>query len=138
MPVGYNPHTGTDDPRREDYDLYAGPQGTETFFEVKMDWMSGLTGRTFIEEKTLRNTKAGKMIVGRLLLDVFEMERLKALYNAKNRVQRGDGSFAEQYVHRHVAGGDQPGNMGMLLDWRTAKAESQPFWLATRELTQPQ
>jgi hypothetical protein len=71
-PAGYNPASGTEDPRREDYDLYAGPQGQETFFEAKMDWQSGITGRVFVEEKTLRNTKADKVIIGRLLLDVFE------------------------------------------------------------------
>jgi hypothetical protein len=101
-----------------------------------MDWLSGITGNTFIEEKTLRNTKAHKMIVGRLLLDSFDMAHLREQYNAKNRVSRGDGTFAEQYRYKHLCGGDQADNRGMLLDWRTVKAESQPFWLTTRELMQ--
>ena len=48
-----------------------------------MDWASGLTGRVFIEEKTLRNTRAHKFIIGRLLLDVFDTERLRQMYDEK-------------------------------------------------------
>lgn len=130
--------SGTDDPRREDYDLYAGPEGQETFIEAKMDWQSGITGRVFIEEKTLRNTKASKMIVGRLIIDVFDVDHLRELYNAKNRVARGDGTFAEQYTFKHVSDGDQAGNMGMLLDWKVCKEHSTPFWRVAKELTQQQ
>jgi hypothetical protein len=101
-----------------------------------MDWQSGITGRVFIEEKTLRNTKASKVVIGRLLLDVFDVERLKALYNAKDRISRGDGTFAEQYRFKHLVGGDQADNRGMLLDWRVCKENSQPFWLVAKQLTQ--
>jgi hypothetical protein len=92
-----------------------------------MDWQSGITGRVFIEEKTLRNTKASKIVTGRLLLDVFDVERLKVLYNAKDRTPRRDGTFAEQYRFKHLVGGDQADNRGMLLDWRVCKENSQRF-----------
>jgi hypothetical protein len=76
------------------------------------------------------------MIVGRLLLDVFDVEHLRTLYNAKTRIARGDGSFAEQYLYKHVTGGDQANNMGMLLDWRACKENSTPFWVAAKQVMQ--
>lgn len=127
IPVGYNPASGTDDPSREDYDVYAGPQGQETFFEAKLDWASAFTGNIFVEEKSLRNSKADKFIYGRLLLNVFDRLRLLEMYEAR-----------EHGVHlfRHVVGGDQANNRGMLLPYKAVKENSQPLWMATRELTQ--
>ncbi len=135
-PVGYNPYSGTEDPRREDYDFYVGAHGQEVLFEAKMDFQSAFTSNVFIEEKTLRNTKAHKMVIGRLILDTFDIPHLIELYNAKNRTRRPDGTFAEQYVHKHLCGGDQANNRGMLLDWKTCKENSRPLWLETRELKQ--
>ena len=104
--------------------------------EVKMDWASGITGRTFIEEKSLRNTKAHKFVIGRLILDVFDTKTLLALYDAKSTIRNIDGSSFQQYVFKHVSGGDQPGNTGMLLDWKACKEHSTPFWRVAKELTQ--
>jgi hypothetical protein len=139
LPVGYNPASGTDDPSREDYDLYVGqPDNSPLLVETKMDWQSGITGRIFVEEKTLRNTKASKFIVGRLLLDVFDTKTLIALYDAKDRIRNLDGGYFEQYVYKHTTGGDQANNMGMLLDWKVCKEHSTPFWRVAKELTQQQ
>ena len=42
LPIGYNPASGTDDPSREDYDLYVGqPDNNPLLLETKMDWQSG-------------------------------------------------------------------------------------------------
>jgi len=139
LPVGYNPASGTDDPTREDYDLYVGePNNNPLLVETKMDWQSGITGRTFVEEKTLRNTKAHKVIIGRLLLDVFDTKTLIALYDAKSKTRRYDGSSFDQYVYKHVSGGDQANNMGMLLDWKACKEHSTPFWRVAKNLRQQQ
>ncbi|SRR5579883_1043358 len=138
IPVGFNPASGTEDPTREDYDLYTGLPGAATFWEVKMDWMSGLTGRTFIEEKTLRNTKASKMIVGRLMLDVFDVQRLREMFDERLQTPVYDErkSIWLMTRYKHVIGGDQADNMGMLLDWRDVKANSRPLWAVTKELKQ--
>ena len=136
VPFGFNPYSETQDPRREDFDLYTGQPQDPLLWEFKMDWLSAITGNVFIEEKTLRNTKADKMAIGRLYIDVFETAKLKELFNAKNRIRRPDGTYSEQFVHKHLVGGDQVTNMGMLLDWKTCKEHSKPFWLVSRELTQ--
>lgn len=134
IPFGFNPATGTDDPTREDYDIYAGPQGKETFFEVKMDFLSAITSNYFLEGKTLRNTKADKFIIARPWITVFDTERLREFYNAKNRVHREDGSFAEQYQYRHVVGGDQADNEGVIVPCKEANQFGKPLWEATKEL----
>ena len=103
-----------------------------------MDWQSGITGRVFVEEKTLRNTKASKVVIGRLVLDTFDTKSLIALYDAKSRIRNLDGSSFEQYVFKHVSGGDQQGNMGMLLDWKACKEHSTQFWRVAKELTKTQ
>ena len=136
IPFGFNPYTGTEDPRREDYDFYIGQPGAEAFWEAKMDWVSAFSKNLFIEEKTLRNTKADKFAIGLLYVHTFDTKELVDLYNAKQKVRRADGTFAEQYLYKHVAGGDQAGNMGMLLPREVTKTVGQPFWKATRELTQ--
>lgn len=91
-----------------------------------MDWQSAISGNIFVEEKALRNTKSDKIAYGRLFIDVFERERLIEMYNRK---------AGKLPAFRHVVGGDQAGNMGILLDWRACKDNSKPFWLATKELT---
>ena len=103
-----------------------------------MDWMSAFTKNIFIEEKTLRNTKAEKFAIGLLYVHTFDTAKLLELYNSMQRVRRADGTFAEQYVYKHVAGGDQAGNMGILLPREITKTIGQPFWLATKQLTQTQ
>lgn len=92
-----------------------------------MDWGSALSGNIFVEQKTLNNTKASKMAFGRLFIDVFDTDKLRDMYQARN---------AKLYVYKHVIGGDQADNRGMLLDWRASKENSQPFWLLTKQLTQ--
>jgi hypothetical protein len=136
IPVGYNPYSNSNDPRREDYDFYAGPQGSEMFFEAKMDFQSAFTGRIFVEEKAIRNSKAHKFVYGRLFLDVFDRQHLLEMYHAKQRTRRADGSYMERDLYRHLTGGDQVSNRGMLLDWKTVKANSQPFWLVIKQLKQ--
>lgn len=137
IPFGFNHFFETEDPRREDFDIYTGqPEDNPLLWEFKMDWMSAITGNVFIEEKTLRNTKAHKMAIGRLFIDVFDTQRLIELYSLKNRIPRGDGTFSEQYVYKHLIGGDQANNRGMLLDWKTIKANSTPFWVVSKQLKQ--
>jgi hypothetical protein len=92
-----------------------------------MDWMSAFTKNIFIEEKTLHNTKAQKMAIGLLYVHTFDVEKLRELYEARK---------AGIYLYKHVVGGDQADNRGMLLPREITKTEGQPFWLATRELTQ--
>lgn len=134
MPVGFNPCSGTEDPRREDFDIYVGnPEDNPLLLEAKMDWASGITGRIFIEEKTLRNTKAHKFVIGRLLLDVFDTERLRQMYDEKLPVaNKWDGQFDK---YKKVVGGDQANNKGMLLGWQDCKANSTPFWALAKSLT---
>jgi hypothetical protein len=103
-----------------------------------MDWVSAFSKNLFIEEKTLRNTKADKFAIGLLYIHTFDTKELIDLYNAKQKVRRADGTFAEQYLYKHVAGGDQAGNIGMLLPREITKTIGQPFWLATKQLTQKQ
>jgi len=93
-----------------------------------MDWQSGITGNIFVEEKTLNNTKAQKITFGRLFIDVFETDRLRAMYAAQN---------GKLFAYKHVIGGDQVNNRGMLLDWRACKDNSKPFWLEVKQLTKP-
>lgn len=128
IPFGFNPFSKTDDARREEYDIYIGqPENDPILLEVKLDWLSAITGNLFIEEKTLRNTHAHKIAYGRLFIDVFDTEKLRQMYALRN---------SQFYAYKHVIGGDQPDNRGMLLDWKACKANSQPFWLATKQLTQ--
>ena len=128
IPFGFNPYSGTDDPRREDYDLYLGQPEAATLFEAKMDWGSGITGNIFVEEKALANTKASKIVYGRLLIDVFDRTRLVEMYNARCQ---------GMHVYKHViTGGDQAHNPGMLLNWKDCKANSQPLWAVTKQLRQ--
>ena len=103
-----------------------------------MDWLSAFTKNIFLEEKTLRNTKADKFAIGLLYIHTFDTKQLIELYDAKQRVRRADGTFSEQYLYKHAAGGDQAGNMGMLLPREVTKTIGQPFWLAIKNLTQKQ
>jgi hypothetical protein len=138
IPFGFNPHSETDNPHREDFDLYTGQPEAPLLWEFKMDWLSAITGNVFVEEKALRNTLAHKIAVARLFIDVFDADRLRQLYEAKNRVRRADGGFSEQYLYKHLVGGDQANNIGMLLDWKTVKANSEPFWLVSKQLRERQ
>jgi hypothetical protein len=138
IPFGFNPHSETDNPHREDFDLYTGQPEDPLLWEFKMDWLSAITGNVFVEEKTLRNTKAHKVAIGRLFIDVFDTAKLIELYNAKNRTRRPDGSFSETYLYKHLVGGDQANNRGMLLDWKTVKENSTPFWVVSKSLKQIQ
>ena len=103
-----------------------------------MDWGSAFTGNIFVEEKSIKNSQAHKFVYGRLFLDVFDRQRLLEMYHAKQRTRRADGSFMETDLYRHLTGGDQASNRGMLLDWKTVKANSQPFWVLSKQLTQRQ
>jgi len=94
-----------------------------------MDWTSAISGNIFVEEKTLNNTKAQKMAFGRLFIDVFDTDTLRQLYGARN---------GGVYAYKHVSGGDQADNRGMLLDWRACRQYSQPFWQFVKQLKQPQ
>ena len=105
------------------------------FWEAKMDWMAGITGNYFIEGKSLRDTKADKFIIARPWITVFDTAQLIALYNAKNRVRRSDGSMGEQYHYKHVSGGDQEQNEGVLVPCKEANQFGQPIWDAVRTLT---
>jgi hypothetical protein len=101
-----------------------------------MDWASGITGRVFIEEKTLRNTKAHKVVIGRLVLDVFDTEHLIKMYDERLTEHLWDGKQWQTDKYRKVIGGDQANNKGMLLDWKVCKENSTPFWVVAKELTQ--
>lgn len=138
IPFGFNPYTGTDDPRREDYDIYAGPKNAETFYEVKMDWLAALSGNFFFEKKAIYNTKADKFIVARPWITVFDTQRIREFFEAKNRVRRLDGTYSEQPLYKHVQGGDQAGNEGVLVPCKEANQFGKPLWEAVRELTQQQ
>ncbi len=94
-----------------------------------MDWASAVTGNIFVEGKTLNNTKASKMAFGRLFIDVFDTDKLRDMYMARN---------GKLYAYKHIIGGDQANNRGMLLDWRTCKENSQPLWIAVKQLMQQQ
>jgi hypothetical protein len=94
---------------------------------MKMDWQSGITGNIFCEEKALYNSKADKFIYGRLFLDVFDRQRLLEMYQA-----RAQG----MHVYKHVTGGDQTHNPGMLLNWQAVKENSIPYWAMRKQLTQ--
>ncbi|MGE5646414.1 MAG: hypothetical protein ACM336_11545 [Acidobacteriota bacterium] len=105
FPVGYNPFTGTEDPRREDFDIYVGqPEDNPLLLEVKMDWGSAFSGNIFVEEKALKNSKAHKFVYGRLFLDVFDRQNLLEMDHAKQRTRRADGSFMETDLYRHLNG----------------------------------
>jgi hypothetical protein len=80
--LALTPNTGTEDLRREDYDLYIGQLGAETLFAVKMHWMGAFTRNIFIEEKTLRNTKAQKMAIGLLYVHTFDVDQRRDSYGA--------------------------------------------------------
>ena len=103
-----------------------------------MDWGSAFSGNIFVEEKALINSQAHKFVYGRLYLDVFDRQHLLEMYHAKQRTRRPDGTFSESYKYKHLVGGDQATNMGMLLDWKACKENSQPFWLLSKSLTQRQ
>lgn len=100
-----------------------------------MDWMAGITGNLFLEGKTLRNTKAQKFIIARPWITVFDTAQLRAFYDAKNRLRRDDGTFAEQYHYKHVQGGDQANNEGVIVPCREANQFGKPLWEVGRELT---
>jgi len=127
IPFGFNQFSETEDPRREDFDIYTGQPHNPLLWEIKMDWLSAITGNLFVEEKTLNNTKAHKIAYGRLFIDVFDTDRLRQMYEAFDH---------GVYKYRHVIGGDQANNRGMLLGWKDCKDNSKPFWLAVKELTQ--
>ena len=127
IPFGFNPFTGTEDPRRQDYDLYTGQPDEATLFELKMDWQSGITGNIFVEEKALYNSKADKFVYGRLFLDVFDRQRLIEMYQAREQ---------GMHVYKRVTGGDQAHNSGMILNWRAVKENSIPYWAMRKQLTQ--
>jgi hypothetical protein len=132
IPFGFNPHSGTEHPAREDFDIYVGqPSAPLLLLETKMDWHSGLTGNIFIEEKTLRNTKANRILYGRLILDVFDTDRLRQMYEERLENPTWDDRRAawQMYRYKHVStGGDQANNPGMLLGWKDVKENSHPYW----------
>lgn len=140
IPVGFNPYSGTEDPRREQYDIYAGRPDAETFLEIKMDWASGISGNIFVEQKTLKNTLAQKMVFGRLIIDVFDTDKLRQMYGEKLaqpifNERKGEWQMDK---YRKIIGGEQANNRGMLLSWRDCKDNSQTLWLLTKQLKQQQ
>ena len=101
-----------------------------------MDWGSAFSGNIFVEEKALKNSRAHKFVYGRLFLDVFDRQHLLEMYHAKQRTRRPDGSYMETDLYRHLTGGDQANNRGMLLTWKDVKDNSIPFWVVTKQLKQ--
>jgi hypothetical protein len=97
--------------------------------------MAGLTGNYFFERRALYNTKADKFIVARPWITVFDTKQVRDFFEAKNRVARGDGTFAEQYYFKHVIGGDQATNEGVLVSCKEADQFGRRIWEVAKELT---
>lgn len=135
IPTGYNRYSGTDDLRREWWDLYMGdPEVNPTTVEVKLDWQSAFSGNLFVEEKAVRNSHAHLFVYGKLLLQTYRRDQLLAMLEAKNTFHRPDGTTFEQFVYPRKAGGDQEYNQGILLNYDLQKQHSQPFWKAVQQL----
>ena len=56
------------------------------------------------------------------------------MYNAKVKVNRGDGTFGEQWLYKHQAAGDQADNVGAFIPLDVVKQEGLPPYLVAKEL----
>lgn len=108
-------------------------------WDVKADYFSGSTRRIFIEAASLQHTKSDRFayfITTPYGFDIriFTVSQLIELYNAKVKANRGDGTFAEQYLYKHQAAGDQPDNVGAFIPLDVVKQEGLPPYLVAKEL----
>lgn len=136
IPFGFNPASETEDRRREDFDLYTGSPENPLLWELKMDWLAGITGNYFFERKSIFNTKAQKFLVARPWITVFDTEQVRAFYEAKlaNPTWDEGRSQWQKYLYKHVSGGDQADNEGVLVPCREADGFGRRLWDVARFL----
>jgi hypothetical protein len=135
MEVSVEMNDATDYESLKSHDLTVGGE----MWDVKFDVFSGTTYRIFVEAESLKHTKSHRFVyliptIYGFDVRVFTTAKLIDLYNAKVKVKRGDGTFAEQWVYEHKVAGDQAGNMGCFIPLDVVKKESIPPYLAAKEL----
>jgi hypothetical protein len=138
IPCGLNPYSGTEDPRRADYDVWLYSPDSLTI-EVKNDEMSYATGNVCIELAALHHSKAGLFayflpfqVAGRkkLYVHAFFPQELSTLTIATKLTPQG-----RFYTYRHTRVGDQENNVGVLVPREVLRTVGRPFGEAIRLMT---
>jgi len=120
---------------RAAYDLWVNGE----YWDCKADWMSWQTGNICVEADSLVHTRSVKFAYilpnpSGLYVHVFDTKDLITLYNAQNRLPRGDGSFYPQYLYPHKRVGDQAENDAVLLPKDITNEFGRSLWQETREI----
>lgn len=132
LPAFLNP--ATDDLQQlQAYDIAIGYEDDIwDLIDVKCDHQAYESGNLFIEKASLDHTSASTFIYcvlrpDGLYFSWLPVVALKNAYDAKNEARRGDGSTYQQYTYKHVQGGDQATNEGILLPTQQALKMQQSF-----------
>lgn len=137
LPCGTNPYSKTEDPRRQDYDIWVYSPDS-LLLECKLDVASQRTGNFCVELHSLEVSRASHFIYGFptktcLYIHAFERRELERLVN-KNILRFG----GRQYVYPRRQTGDQPDNISSLIPVSVTHKVGQPFGRLLETLKQPQ
>jgi hypothetical protein len=131
-----NPAPESDRAGRASHDIVVAGE----LWDVKSDYIAAWTQRIFVERDALEHTNASRFcywIISPYGYDVrvFLVEHLINLFNAKQQVPRGDGTFYERHLHEHGIAGDQRDNDGVFLPMEVVKQVGLPLYQVANELT---
>jgi hypothetical protein len=120
---------------RQAYDVGIGfPEDVWQLTDVKVDWETQRTGNIFVEYNALLHTRSQTFVYfilrpDGIYISCLPVQKLWEAYHLKDELPRGDGTFYEQYRYKHVHGGDQADNQGILLPTSVALKIEQPYHL---------
>lgn len=128
---------------RQAYDVGIGfPELPFGYVDVKCDWEAQHSGNIFVEGKSLLHTSSETFAYfvirpDGIFINCLPVLSLKQAFVAEENVNRGDGTFMTRKKYRHVTGGDQADNLGILLPSQDALRLGKPFGEWVKSIKQP-
>ena len=126
---------------RRAYDIGIGydPEHVWDLWDAKFDYAAFQTKNLYVEANSLRHTRSSTFIYliprpSSLYITCLPVSKLIEMYNAQDKLPRGDGTYFYQYKYKHRQGGDQADNVGFLLPEAEADKVAQNFWEKTKEM----
>jgi hypothetical protein len=137
IPAHVNDAPEEDRAGRASHDIVVAGEG----WDVKTDWIAGVTKRIFVERSSLEHTQSYRFayfIPNPYGFDIriFTTKQLMELYNEPAEVNRGDGTTFQLFKYKHGVAGDQAGNEGVFIPMDVVKQVAQAPWQVLQELRQ--